>query len=73
MKRMNRKKIIETLELARSGYASIIISAKVANDNILVMCAQAHHLSLNRQIIELGGEDVPTPFIEENIFHKNKS
>ena len=59
LKRLNRKKIIEELEISRQGYSSVCMSAIKHGDKILQMAANAHHIRLNKMIVELGGEDVP--------------
>lgn len=51
MKRMNRKKILLTL-LARKN-----------DDKIMEEACKAHHKMLNKQIVELGGEDVEAPLL----------
>lgn len=57
MKRINRKRVIETLEVARQGYASIFITS-VENKNITMQLGcSAHYHNLNKMIVELGGED----------------
>lgn len=68
MKRLNRKKILETLETARQGYASLILKAHQIDDIIMERGCQAHHGMLNRQIIDLGGESVDAPLL--NIIEK---
>lgn len=55
-KRMNRKKIIEELESLRGLCANIMVDAKVSGDEWRVMCYRAHHDSVDRLIVELGGE-----------------
>jgi hypothetical protein len=62
MKRMNKKKILEVLETARQGYASLTLKARQIDDKIMEQACQAHHGMLNRQIVELGGESVEAPF-----------
>jgi hypothetical protein len=60
IKKINRKKIIETLEFARQGFASIIMDAKIRKDLVLELSSQAHHSLLDKAIVELGGESVLT-------------
>lgn len=62
-KRLNRKKILETLELARSGYTSLILKARINEDKIMEKTCDSYHKMLNKQIIELGGESVDIPKI----------
>ncbi len=59
LKRLNRKKIIEQLEISRQGYSSVSMAALKHNDKILQLAANAHHGMLNTMIVDLGGEDVP--------------
>lgn len=63
MKRMNRKKILEVLETARQGYASLTLIARDKNDKIMEMACKAHHGLLNSQIVELGGQSVDAPLL----------
>ncbi len=65
MKRINRKKIIETLEIARQGYSSLTIIARDYKDKIMEMACKAHHEQLNRQIIELGGDSYDPPLMDK--------
>ena len=60
---MNRKKILEVLETARQGYSSITIIARDIDNKVLEMACKAHHGMLNKQIVELGGEDVEPPLM----------
>ncbi len=62
-KRINRKKLITNLELARSGYASLILDARIKGDKIMEMTCISYHKLLNKQIVELGGESVDVPKI----------
>ena len=57
-KRLNRKKIIETLEIARQGYDSMILYSLQNDDMLTAKCCKSHHDRLNKIIVELGGEDV---------------
>lgn len=57
-KRLNREKIIETLEIARQGYDSMIRIALKNDDILTAKSCKAHHDRLNRMIVELGGENV---------------
>lgn len=59
LKRLNRKKIIEQLEISRQGYSSVSMNALCSGDKILQLSANAHHHMLNKMIVELGGSDVP--------------
>jgi hypothetical protein len=68
MKRMNKKKILETLETARMGYCSLILKAYQINDTIMKISCDAHHRMLNKQIVELGGESVEPP----NLINQNQ-
>lgn len=63
MKRIYRKKILEVLETARQGYASLTLKARQIDDKIMENACQAHHVMLNRQIVELGGESVKAPLL----------
>ena len=63
MKRMNRKKILEALQTARQGYASLTIKARDLDDKVMEASCQAHHSLLNTQIVELGGESVDAPLL----------
>jgi len=56
-------KILKTLETARAGYASLLITAYQIDDKIMVKTCEAHHKMLNEQIVKLGGEDVQLPKI----------
>ena len=61
MKRMNLKKLLETLENARQGYSSLVFIAKKYDDKIMEMSCKAHHKMLNKRIVELGGQSVDAP------------
>lgn len=61
MKRLNRKQLIETLECARQGYASLYM--RFCNDmsldgKVIAMSSRAHHINLNNMIANIGGESV---------------
>ena len=64
MKRINRKKVLDVLETARQGYASLILKARQNDDIIMEKSCQAHHSMLNSQIVELGGENVDAPLLK---------
>lgn len=59
LKRLNRKKIIEQLEISRQGYSSVSLRALSNGDKVLQISSNAHHHMLNKMIVELGGDDVP--------------
>ena len=53
--------MLEVLETARQGYASLTFKARQIDDNIMEQACQAHHGMLNKYIVELGGESVDAP------------
>jgi hypothetical protein len=60
---ISREKLFEHLELARSGYASLILDARIKNDKIMELTCISYHKILNDYIVELGGESVDIPKI----------
>ena len=61
MKRLNRRKLIEEFEMARSGFAQACMKAAENNDELFMVTMAAHHTGVNRVIVGLGGEDVGLP------------
>ena len=66
MKRMNRKKILYVLETARQWYSSLTLEARKINNKIMEVSCQAHHVMLNKQIVDLGGESVDAPLLNDS-------
>lgn len=58
MKRINRKKLITELSVARQGFASAILYAQIKDDRTAQRSFEAHHRHLDKIIVELGGETV---------------
>jgi hypothetical protein len=65
MARMNRKRIIEVLETSRQGYSTLVVDAIKLGDKVMEVSCRAHHFSLNKMIVELGGDSYDPPFSEE--------
>lgn len=74
MKKLNRQKIIQQLEISRQGFNSSILIALKHNDIIFATSLDAHHNMLNKMIVDLGGENVDkTPLDFYNEINKKET